>query len=168
MRVISDRMDEAIKLAGLGFFVIPLWAPSNSICTCYKKAECTKPGKHPKARKGWQEDATRDPETIRSWFERSTATNVGIVTGARSNVVVLDFDGDPGRESLAALEAKYGTLPETVQVISGSDGIHYYFEHPGIRIPNSAGRIARGVDIRGDGGCCVTPMSRHVNGKRYE
>ena len=97
--------------------------------------------------------------------------NIGIATGAVSGFFVLDVDnkdGKDGEASLRELEAKHGLLPTTIEVITG-EGRHAWFrigEHGAIR--NSAGTIAPGLDIRGDGGYVIAPPSIHPSGKRYE
>ena len=44
-------------------------------------------------------------------------------------------------------------------------GYHLYFKAPNHRVPNSASRIAKGVDIRGDGGYVVGPGSATPDGE---
>jgi hypothetical protein len=89
---------------------------------------------------------------------------------------VLDYDpGDEAVESLAVIEAMYGALPDTVQVLSGRvdeasgrRGVHFYFRHPGRDISNSVQTLARHLDVRGEGGLVVGPGSLHVTGRTYE
>ena len=59
-------------------------------------------------------------------------------------------------------------MPETLQVITGSGGSHYYFRNPGCDVRNSAGTLAPGLDIRGKGGYCVAPPSKHISGNEYK
>jgi len=51
--------------------------------------------------------------------------NIGIVCGAVSGLVVIDVDGPDGEETLEALEADIGPLPETVEALTGK-GRHLY------------------------------------------
>ena len=56
-----------------------------------------------------------DPGQVRRWFEEANPyTNVAIKTGGLSGLVVISVSGDKGRDSLKALESKYGPLPETL------------------------------------------------------
>jgi hypothetical protein len=98
------------------------------------------------------------PEEVASWGER---INLAIVTGEISGLVVLDVDGDAGRESLKSL----GPLPRTPTVKSHR-GHHYYFKHPGGRVSTRSG-VRPGIDIRGDGGYIVAPPSMHESGTPY-
>ena len=59
-------------------------------------------------------------------------------------------------------------MPETVESQTGGGGRHIFFKHPGGKIPNSAGKVGPGLDIRGDGGYIVTAPSLHISGRRYE
>ena len=93
--------------------------------------------------------------------------NVGILTGKESGLVVLDVDPrHGGEESLQGLSLEYGALPKTLTVKTGGNGWHYYFRHPGGRIPNKAG-FRDGLDIRGDGGYIVAPPSTHSSLQPY-
>ncbi len=106
-------------------------------------------------------------ETLHDWFSRSPDFNVAIVTGALSGLVVLDVDPQHGgKESLRKLEREHGALPETMESITGGGGRHLYFSHPGGVVGNRV-NIEPGIDLRGDGGCIVTPPSIHPSGKRY-
>jgi hypothetical protein len=78
---------------------------------------------------------------------------------------VLDID--PGGEAhIRRLEAEHGTLRPTREVITGRGGRHLWFRYTGT-IQCSAGRVAPGVDVRGDGGYGVVPPSIHENGRSY-
>ena len=156
----------ARKYAEIGWKVVPLHWPTSSGCSCGDRA-CGNVGKHPKTANGLK-DGTTSPAQIEAWWRRWPNANIGIVTGAVSGIVVLDVDPrHGGNESLAALEAKHGTLPETVQATTGSGGAHLIFRHPGGRIGNSAGKVGHGLDVRGDGGLIVAAPSLHASRRRY-
>jgi hypothetical protein len=82
---------------------------------------------------GWQNAATSDPTTIRTWFEgQFKDCGLGIATGEFRNryLIVIDIDDRPefsGSDTLADLEQLHGKLPDTVEVITGSGGRHIYF-----------------------------------------
>lgn len=106
--------------------------------------------------------ATTDADEIRDDFEHWSDANVGIVTGAVSGIFVVEADTKEGHDvdgiaSLAALQVEHGELPVTLQAISPSGSIHYFFNHPGadLNIKNSASKIAPGIDVRGDGGMMI-------------
>jgi hypothetical protein len=95
--------------------------------------------------------------------------NIAIATGARAGLVALDVDPRHGGDrSLARLIDTHGSLPDTPCVWTGGGGLHYYFAHPGTKVSNSAGKVAVGIDVRGDGGYVVAPPSVHVSGGVYE
>jgi archaellum biogenesis ATPase FlaH len=123
---------------------------------------------------GWQNAATSDPTTIRTWFEgQFKDCGLGIATGEFRNryLVVIDIDDRPefsGSDTLKDLEQLHGELPNTVEVITGSGGRHIYFltDQP---IRNEAsGRLGQGIDVRGIGGQVLAPPTIHPNGKTYE
>jgi hypothetical protein len=117
----------------------------------------------------WAEYQHRRPsdEDIRLWFHGREDLNIGIITGERSGLVVIDVDpAHGGDQSLARIEALHGRLPSTIQAITGGGGRHIYFRHPGGVVRNKVA-ILPGVDLRGDGGYVVAPPSLHVSGRRY-
>jgi hypothetical protein len=108
--------------------------------------------------KGWPEKATTDPEQLAKWFG-SGDRNIGVATGA-SGLVVFDTDqkGVDGDANLRALlGAAAHILDETFTVESPTGSRHYYFR--GDLVRNSVGKLARGVDIRSQGGYVVAPGS---------
>jgi len=93
---------------------------------------------------------------------------VGLRTGAPSRLVVIDIDPDHGGDdSLEKLIDHHGALPGARTIRTGSGGTHLYFRHPGHSVPNSAGKLGAGIDVRGDGGYVIAPPSRHRNGRLY-
>ena len=113
-------------------------------------------------------DATTDASVIQPWFNNGTARNVGIATGAKSGFFVLDIDpAKGGDDALDELESQYGTLPNTVESLTGGGGRHLLFQYPGRKVRNGNNKLGPGIDIRGDGGFIVAPPSVHESGKRY-
>ena len=123
---------------------------------------------------GWQNAATSDPTTIRTWFEgQFKDCGLGIATGEFRNryLVVIDIDDRPefsGSDTLKDLEQLHGQLPDTVEVITGSGGRHIYFLTDAPIRNEASGKLGQGIDVRGIGGQCVSPPSVHPNGKTYE
>jgi putative DNA primase/helicase len=114
--------------------------------------------------------ATDDFTTVVEWLLMQPEANWGIATGQGSGLVVLDIDPrHGGEESLLALTAQYGRLPETLEVLTGGGGRHLYFRYPdGVDVRNSAGALGPGLDIRGEGGYVVAPPSIHISGGIYQ
>ena len=107
-------------------------------------------------------DATKDPHAIEQWWKRWPSANVGVPTGKKSGIVVLDVDVTTGGpKSLAKLERKGVPVSKTARARTGGGGIHIYFRYPkGTEIRNSAGLLGPGLDVRGEGGYVVVPPSR--------
>jgi hypothetical protein len=165
-------LDHARLYLSLGFAVLPLHFPfvrgSGRVCSCMRE-ECHQPAKHPFGRlvRNGLKDASKDPAIVEHWFTR-TGFNIGIATGAASGIVVLDIDPrHGGDESLARLETEKGKLPATWRFLTGGGGEHIVFRHPSRNVPNNAGALGPGIDVRGDGGYIVAPPSVHMSGRPY-
>ena len=111
-------------------------------------------------------DATTDPQQIQAWWTSHPTANIGLATGERSNVLVLDIDPPEGYYSLKELQQTHEPLPETRRTSTAHKGLHYYFLYPGDgeRYTNSVGLAGlEGVDIRATGGYVVVPPSKLFN-----
>jgi hypothetical protein len=163
----NQNLESALTYAKRGWLVIPIHTPtSDGSCSC-GRPECPSKGKHPRTTNGYK-DGTTDEAKIRSWWSKWPNANVGIVTGAESNLVVLDVDPrHDGDKALADLEKLHTHLPKTALVHTGGNGFHHLFLHPGFPIKNKVG-VAPGLDIRGDGGLIVAAPSLHQSGNHYE
>jgi len=163
-------LKEALSWAEEGFPVFPVYGINgDGRCMC-GDPECSRQGKHPIGQlvPHGRNDASVDPETIRGWWKQAPRANLAMPTGSESGLFVLDIDGAGGATSLDQLIEARGDLPETWAATTGN-GRHVYFSLPdGENIPNSAGKIAPGLDIRGEGGYIVVPPSRHHSGRTYK
>lgn len=112
----------------------------------------------------------------RAWWDekRHGGAMVGIPTGARSGIFVLDVDMHhtadgtliDGKAALAALEAANSPLPKTAAVRTAGGGVHYYFNHvDGVR---NRGALSHGLDIRGEGGFVIAAGSVTTDGRTYD
>ena len=145
-------LDRVQVLTRMGFSIIPIpWGE-----------------KIPK--KSWTEYQKRKPtvEEIKSWFNGSPS-NIAIITGAISGVVVVDADSEEGCQWVVS------NLPPTplrVKTSAPIGRVQYYYRHPGGIIRNKA-RIntkegKKCVDVRGDGGYVIAPGSKHPSGFIYK
>jgi Bifunctional DNA primase/polymerase, N-terminal len=161
--------DHARAYAEYGWSVLPLWwpVPPTGDCAC-GLPDCESAGKHPIRRlvPHGLHYATNDTATVERWWHSYRHANIGIRTGSASGLVVLDVDDEAGRLALRGLVAANGGF-DARWVRTGSGGWHAYFAHPGSPVPNSAGRLGEGLDVRGEGGYVVAPPSMHQTNRRY-
>jgi len=148
---------QALQYAKRGWRVFPLHSIQNGACTCGK--ECSSPGKHPHTPNGLK-DATTNESTIRAWFKQWPNSNIGIATGEGLHVIDVDTAKGAKLDDL-------GDLPETLKVRTGSGGYHLYFKRD-ITLGNTANKLGKCIDTRGDGGYVVAPGSNHKSGGTYE
>jgi hypothetical protein len=141
-----DTYTEALKWAGQGIAVIPIWP-------CDKKP----------ALKTWEEFRTRLPtnDELLRWFRpyhsNNGGRNLGIITGWQ-NLVVVDFDN---LEIYFTWRQLYPI--QTYQVLTGR-GVHAYFKIPG----QVKSRKLYGVDIKASGGYVLAPPSIHPSRSVYQ
>lgn len=134
----NNMLKEALALAELGFRPLPL-----------------RPGTKVPDLRHWPEEASSDPDAVRRYFEQSqrrhnAQPNVGIATGY--GLAVVDVDTHHGGEIPSWLNT------ETAAVKTASGGLHFYYSVRGF-VPNSVGRLAPGVDVRGERGQVAAPPS---------
>ncbi|MEW1655845.1 bifunctional DNA primase/polymerase [Streptomyces sp. NPDC093707] len=117
-------------------------------------------------------DAATDPFAVRRMFAAAPwATGYGIACGrAPHHLIGLDLDTRHGADGPTALrliaEAHGIPLPPTATVLTPSGGRHLWFTGPPApSVPNSAGRLAPGIDVRGAGGYLVGPGSLTTHGR---
>jgi hypothetical protein len=139
----------ALKLADRGLRVFP----------------CQPRDKRPATAHGMK-DATTDSGVIERWWRQEPNFNIGVATGAVSNIMVVDVDDLDAEAELKKLETLHGALPATVESVTAR-GRHLFFKWPQRDVRNSASKLAPGIDVRANGGYVVVPPSTHPSGRRY-
>lgn len=145
-----EMLEAALTYADLGLAVIPL------------------DGKVP-VFKNWPDVASKDRSTIERWWKQNPKANIGIATGQKSDVFVIDIDPrHGGKDSWDELVIQHKGIPDTWQDMTGGGGTHVFFRYPSFPVKTCAG-VFPGIDIRGDGGQVVAPPSIHPDThKAYE
>src|SRR5438552_1557395 len=104
----------ALRYGALGIPVFPCHFITQALrCSC-RTGQCCSAGKHPlgKLVPNGLKDASRDEETIRTWWTKEPNANIGGRMGGR----FLGLDIDPrhgGAEGVGWLEQAFGPLPPT-------------------------------------------------------
>lgn len=137
-----------------GFAILPLRPKSKVPATAHGK-----------------KDASSDPVQVAAWFPSDTNRNIGILTGERSRLLVLDIDPRNGGDaSFERFERTFGPLPPTKRAITGGGGFHLFFRLPegttGVADrPNVAGHP--GLDVKANGYVVAAPSVHPVTGEAY-
>lgn len=138
----------ALAWAARGFRVFPLPPGANG----------------PPLWEAWPTLATNDPAQITAWWTDALTGyhqphNVGVCT---TGLCVVDLDNKKGKQGQREYEALGGAF-DTLTVRTPTGGYHLYYKPPR-PVPNSADRIAPGVDVRGENGYVVAPGSTRPDG----
>jgi hypothetical protein len=138
-------LDIALALAAAGLPVFPCTAQK---IPCIAKAN---------GGNGFK-DASLDPARIRElWALAGAAAKLcGVPTGSASGFDALDIDPRHGGDRWETRRAAQLGKTRIHSTLSG--GRHYLFRHAdGVR--NGAGKLAPGIDVRGEGGYVIMPPS---------
>lgn len=154
--IAPDLLSAALDYASKGLPVIP--------CNEHKR---------PRTEHGLL-DATTDEAQIRDWWTRWPDAMIGMPTGPRSGVWVLDIDDPQAFEANCPI-----TIPETRRCDTGK-GYHLYFRFDPSNPIRNTQRTAKqkaagswpipslpGAETRGDGGYVIVPPSVHPTGRLY-
>jgi predicted P-loop ATPase len=135
---------------GSGWSIIPVGLDKRPLITSWKRYQY----------------AQADDEVFGRWLDMNPSAWAAI-TGEVSGLVILDFDGAKGTETMR----KLGVRPH---VRTGSGGYHLYLKHPGWHVPTLNSKTKKalgekwpGLDIRGDGGYAVFAGRNHVGEYRW-
>ena len=107
--------------------------------------------------------ASTDEAQLREWWTRWPKAMIGLPTGRRSELYVVDIDDKDGVDGFATYRALALPLAE-IAVRTPSGGGHVYFRWPGDGWGNTAKKLGPGIDTRGEGGYVVAPPSQNANG----
>jgi|GEM_PF-871025 len=128
----ADTLAAALRLAEDGLPIFPC-----------------RPNKRPFADHGFK-DASTDPKVIKDWWQRWPDSLIGVPTGNAPGLLVVDVD-PTGAEWYREhqLDLRCGRVHRTRR------GHHLLYRMPEVEIRNSAGRVAPGIDVRGEGGFVI-------------
>lgn len=158
---VSPRGAAALLYAALHWPVIPLHTPDESgVCDCPKRADCPKPGKHPRTLHGL-DDATTDEAKIRRWWSIWEHANVGV---ALAPAGLVDVAPD-SIEWFAEFTAR--GLPPTLRFASGGGeghAHHLYARPDGCAMHRDT--HSGEYDVMSHG-YAVMPPSLHQSGRTY-
>ena len=141
----------------MGAKVLPLYSVVNGVCNCSKGKNCKAPGKHPAVRGGWRA-ANSNLSSIPG------NRNIGIATGSKSGIVIVDIDPRNGGTQSFSNMIKSRKMPPTTSVSTGGGGLHYYFRVQ-VNVPSKV--LAPGIDFLSTGKLAVLPPATHFSGKKY-
>ena len=100
-------------------------------------------------------------DLFRGFWKRCYGTPCGPING----ITVFDLDRKKGVDGLKNFLELEIELPQAPIISTPSGGFHVIFSSGQLEIPNSAGAIAPGIDVRGHGGYFIGPGSQTPYGE---
>lgn len=92
----------ALEYGQRGWPIIPLWWPlADGRCAC-NTPNCDNAGKHPLI-SNWPSRGTTDLGQISKWWKQWPEANIGMITGKKTGLLLLDIDlkdDGPEREGI--------------------------------------------------------------------
>ena len=154
------NLEYALNYASRGWKVFPAYTCRGiGLCEC-GRPDCKSIGKHPKTTHGVK-DATSDSEQICDWWTEFPNANIGVATGAASNLTILDLEYE------GIQYAKKAGFNSSLICKSGK-GYHLYCKYAPEAVSRAALLAIRGLDVRSDGGYVIAPESIHSSGRIYQ
>ena len=103
--------------------------------------------------------------TVKTNLFNKDSNGLAIRTGEINNLIVIDIDNIEHWEKL--LNDNNEKEPDTVKVVSGSGGIHYYFQYDKdleeIKSKDHCFGKEYDIDIKTNGGCVIAPPTKYYN-----
>ncbi len=144
--------EAAIEYAKRGWGVIAT-SPGAKIPVADKELQ-------PNGSKSW----TKDPEHIEKLFTLYPKAGVAIVTGEVSNLTIVDLDS---KDVMPKLEEAGLKIPKDAYRVKTPRGYHIYLKYDPELKQTASGFIDH-LDIRSDGGYCLTSPTQMPDNKSYE
>ena len=144
--------EAAIQYAKRGWGVIAT-SPGAKIPVADKELQ-------PNGSKSW----TKDPEHIEKLFTLYPKAGVAIVTGEVSNLTIVDLDS---KDVMPKLEEAGLKIPKDAYRVKTPRGFHIYLKYDP-ELKQTAGGFIEHLDIRSDGGYCITSPTQMPDNKSYE
>ena len=110
----------------------------------------------------WKRFATErqtEEEVIKA-FKKFPGARLGAVCGAVSGIVIIDVDS---AEGLRLFLSKTKNISKVVTTTG--KGYHFWYKHPGVKIPSK--RIYKDIDVKADGGTIMLPPSKYNEEMSY-
>ncbi len=115
--------------------------------------------------------ASTDADRIREWWRQHPDAMIGCPCGD-NDFFAIDLDLRDHANGIGAwmdINKKSGDIAAPGAIgKTPSGGFHYLFAKPARKVMTRAGKLAPGIDIRGDGGYVVLPPSCNADGVCYE
>lgn len=162
-----NHLSEALKLAELGWCVFALGPTGHPYPNCKMCREtCTIASDYDTCDHlicHATYAGTTDPARLEAMWGHFPQSLIGVRTGSVSGIIVLDFDmhNTKDKNGKATLIELIGNgLPQTVSAETGGGGLHLFYQHPGIPVPNdNRGKLGPGADVKGEGGFIIAAPS---------
>ena len=117
----------------------------------------------------WKKEINFPPKwsefTLQNTYINEKYNGIALLTGKINNLIIIDIDNIGHWEKL--LKEHDEEEPNTIKVISGSGGLHYYFQYDKefehIKSKDHCFGKNYDIDIKTNGGCIIAPPTKYFN-----
>src|SRR5690606_28171672 len=103
--------------------------------------------------------------TLKKSYCNPDYNGLALLTGKINNIIIIDIDNVDHWKQLLHVHKQHE--PDTVKVISGSGGFHYYFKYDEELEKVTSKDHCFGkdydIDIKTNGGCIIAPPTKYFN-----
>ena len=142
-------LDYALAYLNLGWSPVPIVTASKLPYIKWKKYQTVLPTEN----------------EIKAWWKRYPQAGVGIITGATSKIISIDFDGI---DSIKRFIAQFGDRPTTLSFRSREGHEQDIYRYPSGYEISSTAKFLDDIHIRANGGLFVAPPTLHKSGSQYQ
>lgn len=166
---VGTVLTAALFYDGMGWVPVPLCHPEHRGSHPPSHAKtCTRPGKQPTRKLAPLKEKSFTTQELQTIWQRNPSLNVGVLTGRRSQIIMVDCDS---QEALEAYESLVGVhQAASWRFRGGRPWPHFVYSWPYDWAPKSAAlkEVHAELDFLGEGSLSVMPPSLHKSGVRYE
>lgn len=167
-----SRLRFALGFLGLGWSFYPTRPRSKEPFSEILPLITNEKGKRVSAWSPFQRELPSVRE-VEDWFLIAPSANMALVTGAVSNLCIVDCDTEEAVSGFCDLCGVEVAADFQTPMVRTSRGMHFYFERPAAPDVRASKKVIEtafeipDLELKADLNCCTAPPSVHASGHQY-